>query len=101
MQAAKIDTSSPEKTSHTHVAPKGTVIIDETRCKGCGFCIAFCPTRALAFSDRLNARGYRLPELAHPQNCNGCDNCGMFCPDFAIYGVRLRTPKKASRNDKT
>ena len=74
--------------------PKGKVILTEARCKGCSYCIEFCPTHALALGTRLNYKGYRLPELAHPEKCNGCDLCGLYCPDFAIFGVRLGREKK-------
>ena len=68
---------------------KGKTILDESRCKGCSFCVEFCPTKALVLGTRLNHKGYRLPEVAHPEKCNGCDLCGLYCPDFAIFGVRL------------
>jgi 2-oxoglutarate ferredoxin oxidoreductase subunit delta len=74
--------------------PKGTVIVTAARCKGCSYCVEFCPTRALELGTRLNHKGYRLPELAHPEKCNGCDLCGLYCPDFAIFGVRLGREKK-------
>jgi 2-oxoglutarate ferredoxin oxidoreductase subunit delta len=73
---------------------KGTVIITEERCKGCSFCVVFCPTNALAMGGRLNRKGYHLPELTDPENCNGCDICGLFCPDFAIFGVNFKKAKK-------
>jgi len=73
---------------------KGKILLTEARCKGCTYCIAFCPTQALAQSTRLNHKGYRLPELAHPEKCTGCDTCGLYCPDFAIFGVRLGREKK-------
>jgi len=74
-------------------SPKGKIVLTEARCKGCMFCIEFCPTKALALGTRLNHKGYRLPDLAHPDKCNGCDNCGLYCPDFAIFGVRLGREK--------
>ena len=75
-------------------SPKGSVVIIEDRCKGCTFCVTFCPTDALAMGSRLNRRGYRLPELAAPDKCNGCDLCGIYCPDFAIKGFRLKKKDK-------
>ena len=65
---------------------KGTVVITEERCKGCGFCVEFCPTDALELSGQYNAKGYHPPVLARTDACTGCDICGMVCPDFAIYG---------------
>ena len=69
---------------------KGTIVLNEDRCKGCTYCVRFCPTHALEMTDRLNHKGYNLPTLAHPEKCNGCDLCGMYCPDFAIFGRRLQ-----------
>ncbi len=79
-----------ETSSSSKKKVKGTVYITEDRCKGCSFCVVFCPTGALAMGGRLNHKGYHLPELANPEKCNGCDMCGLFCPDFAIFGVRLK-----------
>lgn len=69
---------------------RGTVYVKADRCKGCGFCIEFCPPKALAFSTDYNAHGYHTPVLAHPEKCTGCDLCGLYCPDFAIYGLILK-----------
>jgi len=76
---------------------KGTVFINDDRCKGCSYCVAFCPTGALSMGGRLNRKGYHLPELSNPDKCNGCDMCGMYCPDFAIFGVRLGRDKKEEK----
>jgi 2-oxoglutarate ferredoxin oxidoreductase subunit delta len=64
----------------------GSVVIVGERCKGCGFCVEFCPQDSLELSDQYNAKGYHPPVLAHKDTCSGCDICGMVCPDFAIYG---------------
>ena len=68
--------------------PTGMVAINSELCKGCGFCIAFCPSAVLEFSDKFNSKGYHSPHAANPDACTGCDMCGMYCPDFAIYGAR-------------
>ena len=67
----------------------GQVYVDRERCKGCGFCVEFCPTDVLALSAGFNGKGYHPPEAIRPDACSGCDLCGMYCPDFAIYGYRL------------
>jgi 2-oxoglutarate ferredoxin oxidoreductase subunit delta len=69
---------------------RGTVHILADRCKGCGFCIEFCPPKVLAFSKGFNNHGYHPPELVTPDGCTGCDLCGLYCPDFAIYGVMIK-----------
>jgi len=72
--------------------PKGTVIIDVERCKGCAFCVEFCPTDVLELSSAFNSKGYHPPHVVAPEKCSGCDLCGMYCPDFAIYGIKHGGP---------
>ncbi len=69
---------------------KGTVFVQPEVCKGCSYCIEFCPTDCLEFSREFNAKGYHYPVLARPDDCSGCGLCGLYCPDFAIFGVRFR-----------
>jgi len=82
------DAKAPKK------APKylGATFINAELCKGCGFCIEFCPTKALEFSREFNSKGYHYPVLAHEESCNGCDLCGLYCPDFSVFGVRYLNP---------
>ena len=72
-------------------APKvrGKVFIRVDLCKGCGFCVNFCPRHTIVMSSRLNPKGYHYPQI-DKDNCTGCDLCGMLCPDFAIYGIKLK-----------
>jgi 2-oxoglutarate ferredoxin oxidoreductase subunit delta len=64
----------------------GAVVVTVERCKGCAFCVEFCPSDALKLSDQYNAKGYHPPVLVSKDLCNGCNMCGLLCPDFAIYG---------------
>jgi 2-oxoglutarate ferredoxin oxidoreductase subunit delta len=55
-------------------------------CKGCGFCVKFCPAGALAMGAQRNARGDFLP-AATPELCTACATCAicaMMCPEGAI-----------------
>jgi 2-oxoglutarate ferredoxin oxidoreductase subunit delta len=67
---------------------KGSVTITVERCKGCGFCVEFCPTHVLSLSSAYNSKGYHPPNVVAGEKCSGCDLCGMYCPDFAIFGAR-------------
>lgn len=73
----------------------GVVQIKREACKGCAFCVEFCPTHALELETDYNAKGYHPPHLAKPELCNGCDTCGLYCPDFAIFGYRKK-PEEAA-----
>lgn len=66
---------------------KGVVNIIEDRCKGCGYCIEFCPRNILATSKRFNIKGYHPPELLQDDGCVNCHYCEIICPEFAIYSV--------------
>ena len=56
-------------------------------CKGteeCGICLYTCQKEVFKASERLNLKGYRLPEIANEDPCTQCENCMIFCPDLAI-----------------
>jgi 2-oxoglutarate ferredoxin oxidoreductase subunit delta len=65
------------------------VTVIRERCKGCGYCVAFCPMGVLEMSSEFNEKGYHFPEVVKAEDCTGCDLCGMYCPDFAISGARV------------
>ena len=69
--------------------PHGEVHIVTERCKGCGFCVEYCPKDVLAISARFNRKGYHPPEVVKPGECINCNLCEMICPDFAIYSVEV------------
>jgi 2-oxoglutarate ferredoxin oxidoreductase subunit beta len=73
--------------------------IDAERCKGCGFCVEFCPKNTLAMSDEFNSKGYHPPMVADPESCTYCDMCEMVCPEFAIYAVSEKNKKDAHISD--
>lgn len=71
-------------------APKvrGVVHIVEDRCKGCGYCIEFCPDAVLAESTQFNAKGYYPPCVKESAVCINCGMCTSICPEFAIYTTK-------------
>ena len=64
--------------------PRGEVHVFENWCKGCGLCIAFCPTGTLVLG--TNNR----PRAIYPEKCTGCRWWELHCPDFAIF---ITTPQ--------
>jgi 2-oxoglutarate ferredoxin oxidoreductase subunit delta len=65
--------------------PKGEVHLIKDQCKGCSYCIQFCPKKVLEESQEINARGVRPPKVADESKCVACNFCMVVCPDFAIY----------------
>jgi len=71
----------------TAQVPEGRVHVIAERCKECNFCITYCPTKVLAYSEDTNAKGYRYPEVAagKEHSCVLCRFCDMICPELAIF----------------
>jgi len=62
----------------------GQVNIDKERCKGCGFCVDFCPRAVIRMSSELSSKGYNLAEVEDGDKCLACGFCEAVCPEFAI-----------------
>jgi 2-oxoglutarate ferredoxin oxidoreductase subunit delta len=71
--------------AHQVEIPHGHIHLIVERCKGCEFCVEFCPRDVLVMSAEFNAKGYHYPEVADPDRCVDCDLCQTICPDFAIF----------------
>ncbi len=53
-------------------------------CKGCGYCIQFCPKKILAFGEERNRRGHFYPVYTDSSKCISCAICASMCPEGAI-----------------
>jgi 2-oxoglutarate ferredoxin oxidoreductase subunit delta len=69
---------------------RGTISVDQQRCKGCLLCITVCPQKVLAQThDNLNKMGHHPVMLNDPDgNCTGCAICAVICPDVCITVFR-------------
>lgn len=72
---------------------RGQILIIEDRCKGCSFCVEYCPNDVLELSSKFNKKGYHPPEVVKADMCVNCGFCRMICPEFAIYNVELEVAK--------
>jgi 2-oxoglutarate ferredoxin oxidoreductase subunit delta len=78
-------------------SPKGEIHIIDDRCKGCRFCVEFCPTEVLAESERYNSKGYHPPEIKFEEKCIGCRLCELICPEFAVYVILPENTENKNR----
>jgi 2-oxoglutarate ferredoxin oxidoreductase subunit delta len=65
--------------------PHGIIHVIEERCKGCGFCVEFCPKGVLVITEHTNSSGYHPPKVIDESYCVNCGLCALLCPDFSIY----------------
>lgn len=72
------------------MAFKGAIVVDIEKCKGCGVCVANCPTDTIALHKEVNSKGYNYLYMANPDNCTGCTNCATVCPDAVITVYRVK-----------
>lgn len=76
--------------------PRGVIHILENQCKGCGFCVEYCPKDVLKLSDGYNLKGYHPPRVEKEKECVHCQLCEIICPEFAIF-VTLKDSQPKSR----
>jgi 2-oxoglutarate ferredoxin oxidoreductase subunit delta len=69
---------------------KAEIHLIKDECKGCGYCIEFCPKKVLEESDEINARGVHPPKVVDEDKCVICSFCSAVCPDFAIFVVEKK-----------
>ena len=61
------------------------VIINESICMGCAYCVEFCPRGCIEISkEKFSPIGYPLAVLVHPEKCTACGTCARMCPQYAI-----------------
>ncbi len=39
---------------------RGAIVVDNEKCKGCGLCVAACPTKVIELHPEVNGKGYPL-----------------------------------------
>ncbi len=75
---------------------RGIIHIIPNRCKGCGFCIEFCPLKILSVSKEFNNKGYHPPAISteKSEKCSACLTCELICPEFAVHVEKLGKDEK-------
>jgi len=60
------------------------ITINKKRCKGCQYCIIFCPKKNITLDKTLNENGLSTAAIISEDNCTGCGICYLMCPDCCI-----------------
>ena len=68
-------------------SPLGKVMLDSSKCTGCGLCALDCPTRALTVSSSGKADVYQL--LFKHGLCVACGQCVEVCPEQCLVLERI------------
>lgn len=71
----------------TYEDNKTKIIINTKWCKGCEFCVIYCPKKVLTMERSK-------PIVVNLQECTGCMLCELRCPDFAIEVYRMIEKEK-------
>ncbi len=90
----------PERIKHEPIdakkvtPPKPEIHLITDQCKGCGYCIKFCPKKVFEESQDINARGIHPPRVVDENKCVICSFCTAVCPDFAIFVIDKSVKKE-------
>lgn len=60
------------------------VEVNPKLCKGCYFCIRYCPREVFGKSEKIGEMGYVVAKVLDSGKCTGCRLCLLYCPDFAV-----------------
>jgi 2-oxoglutarate ferredoxin oxidoreductase subunit delta len=78
---------------------KGIVHIEKNRCKGCAFCVEYCPHDVLEMSDEFNVKGYHPPYVKDEDKCIYCQLCESICPEFAIFVTLKKEEEEGEKGE--
>jgi len=95
---SKTNTKPAAQPARRGKKPKTEIIVQKDRCKGCTYCVEFCPKDVLEMSQEYNLKGFHIPRVAHPEACISCEVCQYVCPDLAIFVHRI--PENDGGKDK-
>lgn len=67
---------------------KGKIEINGEFCKGCKFCMEYCPKDVIYITKNINSKGYYTAGQKEENECTGCAICALVCPEAAIEVYR-------------
>lgn len=60
------------------------VHINALMCKGCEYCVKYCPTKILEMGTERNKKGHFFVKVTDEEKCTVCAICALMCPEAAI-----------------
>ena len=60
------------------------ITINSMMCKGCGYCIKFCPKHILEMGKERSEKGHFYPVNIDNNSYTSCAICALMCPEGAI-----------------
>lgn len=57
--------------------------VNQSRCKGCYYCVKACPKQVIRICNKKNEKGYQPVEIDQ-ENCTSCGCCFEVCPDMVF-----------------
>ncbi len=63
---------------------RGRIVIEKDKCKGCEYCIIYCPKKCIEISRDINIRGVNYAVFSRPEACIACGICARVCPEVCI-----------------
>ena len=78
---------------------RGEIHVNKDRCKGCGFCVEYCPEDVLELSEEFNVKGYHPPFVKQPDECMYCQLCQTICPEFAIFVTLIKKEEEGETRE--
>ena len=79
--------------SKKHLEIEATVAqVDETLCRGCGFCVNVCPYKAIELKESLDGASGHTIKIASVNEalCKGCGSCSAACLNGAIQHLGFK-----------
>lgn len=58
--------------------------INNDLCKGCSYCVKFCPKSILTMGKERNKHGHFVAVMTDAAQCISCGMCANICPEGAI-----------------
>lgn len=60
------------------------LLLNAVMCKGCTYCVKYCPKRIIEMGTDRNNYGHFYPVFKNTEACTSCGICAVMCPESAL-----------------